>query len=489
MSNNLNNIVESEINKSIGKFSNDIIVLLTESGEIINVNTEAIKSNGYTEEELLKRNTELIKDNDEKVKMIFNAIENSGNPVLITDTKGNIEYVNKKFELEMGYSKEEILEKGKNILTELLVDDKFDKMVWKTILSNKEWCGEFCSRRKDGSIRQSKASIVTFIDNRDQAKKLILISQDVFDNNHFKEEITQKNMELKNAKKSLNELQGQLEQADKMACIGYLSAGIAHEINNPLGFVSSNFNTLKKYIDKVTEYISEYIKLKNTIEQGETDAISEGIANMNALEAKNKIDFIISDLADLCIDTDEGISRIKNIVLTLKTFVHESNNSIFINYSINKGIEDTLIIVRNEIKYNIEIKTNFFKDIKIIKANPGEINQVLLNIIINASQAIKEKYKKNADFNGMIKITTKSDDEFVYCSIEDNGIGICEENISKIFNPFFTTKPIGVGTGLGLSISYDIIVNKHKGDIKINSALGKGTEFLITLPLNLEIEE
>jgi signal transduction histidine kinase len=269
-----------------------------------------------------------------------------------------------------------------------------------------------------------------------------------------------------------------------MACIGYLSAGIAHEINNPLGFVSSNFNTLKKYIDKVTEYISEYIKLKNTIEQGGTDAISEGIANINALEANNKIDFIISDLADLYIDTDEGISRIKNIVLTLKNFVHDSNNSSFDNYNINKGIEDTLVIVKNEIKYNIEIKTDFLKDIKIIKANSGEINQVLLNIIINASHSIKEKYKLNADFNGMIKINTKSDEEFVYCSIEDNGIGISEENMSKIFNPFFTTKPIGVGTGLGLSISYDIVVNKHKGDIKIKSEVGKGAEFVIILPLN-----
>jgi PAS domain S-box-containing protein len=244
LNNDQNNILENEINKSIVQFSGDIIVLLTESGEIISVNNEAIKSYGYTEQELLKmnidklnnyghkeltsdgvpfvtkharkdgsyfqvevkpisieikgekyvlyliRDIEILKDYNEKVKMIFNALENSGNLVLISDTKGNIEYVNKKFELEMGYSKEDILEKGKNILAELLLDDKFDKMVWKTILSNNEWCGELCSRRKDGSIRCSKASIVTFTDDQGRIKKIILISQDISENKHFNEEIT-----------------------------------------------------------------------------------------------------------------------------------------------------------------------------------------------------------------------------------------------------------------------------------------------------------
>ena len=434
MNNTDNDILESKMYKSIVQFAGVIIFLLTDSGKIIYANNEALKSYGYTEEELFKMNIdELINSN------------------LIEDE-----------------------------------NKSFDEGVWETILSKKEWCGELCSKMKNGGIHWNKACISTFIDEIGNIKKIIFMAEDISEKRYFNEEITKKNIELENAAKSLDDLKSQLAQADKMACIGYLSAGIAHEINNPLGFVSSNFNTLKKYLDKFTEYIIEYRELKKILEEGksEDEVILEEIADINALEAKNKIDFILTDLDELYIDTDEGINRIKNIVVTLKDFLYESRNNFFGNYNINKAIEDTLVIVKNEIKYNIHIKTDFQENIKIAKANCGEINQVLLNVIINASHAIKEKYQSNKDFQGIIKIITKSDEEFVYCSIEDNGIGISEENMSKVFNPFFTTKPIGVGTGLGLSISYDIIVNKHKGNINTESNLGKGTKFIIKLPLN-----
>lgn len=432
MNNNENNILEGKMYRSIVQFAGVIIFLLTDSGKIIYANNEAIKSYGYTEEELFKMNIDELINSD-----------------LIEDVNKN-----------------------------------FNQGAWETILSKKEWCGELCSTMKNGDIHWNKACISTFIDELGHIKKIIFMAEDITEKRYFNEEITKKNIELEDAAKSLDELKSQLAQADKMACIGYLSAGIAHEINNPLGFVSSNFNTLKKYLDKFTEYITEYRELKKTLEVGESEAILAEIADINALEAKNKIDFILKDLDGLYIDTDEGINRIKNIVVTLKDFLYEGRNNSFGDYNINKGIEDTLVIVKNEIKYNVNIIIELFEKIKITKANSGEINQVLLNIIINASHAIKEKYEKNNEFQGIIKIITKSDEEFVYCSIEDNGIGISEENMIRVFNPFFTTKPIGVGTGLGLSISYDIIVNKHNGNIKIESNLGKGTKFIITLPVN-----
>jgi len=300
-------------------------------------------------------------------------------------------------------------------------------------------------------------------------------------------QLIEKNKKLENALNSLSELQVQLVQKDKMASVGQLSAGIAHEINNPLGFVSSNFNTLKKYMDKFKEYIFEYIKFKNDIEEGSITSVPDEIERINYLEEKNKIDFIIDDLDDLYKDTEDGLNRIKEIVITLRNFAHESSSDSFEEYSINQGITDTLVIAKNELKYEIQLNTNLFPNISSIKAKPGEINQGFLNIILNSSYAIKEKIKQNPTFNGILNIVTWNDNDFVYCSIEDNGIGIPKENTNKIFNPFFTTKPVGEGTGLGLSISYDIIVNKHKGDIRVVSIVGEGTKIIITLPINKEV--
>lgn len=431
---NKNNKLEDKMYRAIVQFAGVIIFLLTDSGKILYANNEAIKSFGYTEDELFKMNI----DNIISYKLIDDINEN--------------------------------LQEG----------------VCDSILSKKEWCGELCSTMKNGCKHWNNACVSTIIDDEGQIRKIIFMGEDTTEKRYFNEEISKKNNELKDAAKSLDELKGQLAQSDKMACIGYLSAGIAHEINNPLGFVSSNFNTLKKYLNNFTEYITEYRTLKKILEEGKTvdDIILEEIADINALEARNKIDFILKDLEALCIDTDEGINRIKNIVVTLKEFLYDSKNIYFGDYNINKGIEDTLIIVKNEIKYNIHIETDLEENIRIAKTNCGEMNQVLLNLIINASHAVKEKCILDKDFQGIVKIITWSDEEFIYCSIEDNGTGISEDNIKRVFNPFFTTKPIGVGTGLGLSISYDIIVNKHKGDIKIESNLGEGTKLIINLPLN-----
>ena len=301
----------------------------------------------------------------------------------------------------------------------------------------------------------------------------------------LQKQLTEKNVELEDALKSLKVLQMKLIQEDKMASIGQLSAGIAHEINNPLGFVSSNFSTLKKYNGKLRECIIEYRNFKESLKFTSSNEVKNKIERINDLEEKNKIEYIMTDLEELYNDTNNGLERIKKIVITLKNFVHESNDDSFENYDLNQGILDTLEISRNELKYNIETQTNLDEKLPIIKAKTSEINQVLLNIIINASHALKEKY--NTDSGGKIIITTWNDEKFAYCTLEDNGVGIQEKNITKIFNPFFTTKQVGKGAGLGLSISYDIIVNKHNGNIEVKSTLGEGTKFILTLPINEEV--
>lgn len=286
---------------------------------------------------------------------------------------------------------------------------------------------------------------------------------------------------LKEAEDKLKNLGSQLMQNEKMANIGYLAAGVAHEINNPLGFVSSNFDTLKKYMQLITDIIEKYKEIYNDSKiNAET---KEYIASkIKEIITESDLEFIFQDFDDLFYDTKEGISRISTIVKGLRNFSHKANQDNFEEYNLNSGVKDTLIICKNEIKYSAKIEEDL-GDVPVIKAIPGNINEVLLNLIINASQAIKAKQEAEL---GLIKISTRADDAFIYCEISDTGTGIAKENLENIFKPFFTTKPVGVGTGLGLSISYEIINNIHHGEISLTSTIGVGTKFTIKLPINNE---
>ncbi|WP_196599919.1 sensor histidine kinase [Pectinatus frisingensis] len=271
-------------------------------------------------------------------------------------------------------------------------------------------------------------------------------------------------------------LQSQLIQQEKLAGIGQLSAGVAHEINNPLGYVQSNMDTLKKYLEKVSSFLSTLSRVEKTLETNSDANLQELFQIIEKALKENKINYITEDLNDIIDESMSGLTRIEKIVKSLLGFSRVSSLE-FEEYNLNKGIKDTLAVANNEIKYTTKIIEDL-GDIPYIKAAGGAINQVLLNLIINAVHAIRE-----SSHEGVINIKTFTKDNFVCCVITDNGKGIPEENIDNIFTPFFTTKPVGVGTGLGLSIAYDIIVNKHSGQITVKSELGKGTTFTIYLPI------
>ncbi|MDG5815068.1 ATP-binding protein [Chitinispirillales bacterium ANBcel5] len=285
------------------------------------------------------------------------------------------------------------------------------------------------------------------------------------DNESKVSKLIEENGELKNALSKLQETQEQLIQAEKLASIGRLSAGIAHEINNPIGFVSSNSTTLTGYVNRIKEILNMYragIK-KEIIEKR---------------EKRIKLDFILEDIDKLIIENIEGLARITNIVSNLKKFSRDDSLNEFIDSNINDGLRSVLVILKNEIKYCADVATDL-GDIAPIPCNMSELNQVFLNIIVNAAQAIKEQKR---DDKGTISVKTYQDCENVYCEIGDDGPGVPDKVKRKIFDPFFTTKEVGIGTGLGLSISYEIVVNKHKGDLTIDTNNGKGTLFIITLP-------
>ncbi|OCZ49600.1 ATP-binding protein [Dehalobacter sp. TeCB1] len=290
--------------------------------------------------------------------------------------------------------------------------------------------------------------------------------------------------ELKNTISRLNRTQEQLVQQEKLAVIGQLAAGVAHEINNPLGYISSNFETSRLYFDQYTNMISAYHSFLEKLPPSERDRLAPQIENLRKLEETSNLKHISTDLEDLFYDIEDGLKRISEIVAGLKTFSRADQGNEFEDYDLNNGLRNTLLVARNEIKHHARV-IELFGELPLIQAKGNQVNQVLLNIVLNAVYAIKAKKPETL---GSIMVSTEVAGDFVQCQIEDNGTGIHKENLKEIFNPFFTTKPVGQGTGLGLSIAYDIVVNTHGGQISVQSTPGVSTRFMIQLPIKQQLE-
>jgi len=278
--------------------------------------------------------------------------------------------------------------------------------------------------------------------------------------------IKQMTAELEQANSDLKQAHLQQLQSEKMASIGQLAAGVAHEINNPIGFVTSNLGSLEKYLAKLKEYIS-FQEQELT-----TQADQETLEKVTARRKQLKIDFTLEDIDDLLTESRDGVDRVSKIVRDLKGFsrVDEAEHKLA---NITECLESSINIVWNEVKYKATLNRDF-SELPEILCYPGQLNQVFVNLLVNSAQAIESQ--------GTIDLKTWADEEAVNIRISDSGCGISEENCKRIFDPFFTTKEVGKGTGLGLSITYDII-KKHQGEIRVESRLGVGTSFTIRLPI------
>ncbi|MFT6854407.1 MAG: signal transduction histidine kinase [Cyclobacteriaceae bacterium] len=279
--------------------------------------------------------------------------------------------------------------------------------------------------------------------------------------------------ELSNAIASLKGAQSQLVHSEKMASLGQLTAGIAHEINNPINFISSGMVSIKMSIESLTEIAEEYAKLDN----GEED-LEEVLANIRELKEEHEYDEIMDELDELIKDVNYGVTRTIEIVKGLRVFSRLDEEEAKIA-NVNENIDATLTLLRNKTKNRIKVSRYYDENMKDIECYPGQLNQVFMNIMNNAIQAIPEEKK-----DGELTIYTEELEEAVVIRIKDNGSGIPEEIKNRIWEPFFTTKEVGVGTGLGMSITYGII-QKHNGTIELTSEFGQGTEFAITLPKEL----
>ncbi len=291
----------------------------------------------------------------------------------------------------------------------------------------------------------------------------------------LEQKVNERTAELQQALKDLKDTQTQLVDQEKMASLGQLTAGIAHEINNPINFVTSNVSPLKRDIAMINQLIKDI----------EIIAVNEGITvderqqQIKKLKRDVDLDYLREEIDFLLKGIGEGASRTAEIVKGLRIFSRLDEDAIK-KADVVEGIESTIIIINNQLnKINIEKK---FSGDRIIDCYPGKLNQVFLNLLSNGIYAVKQKF--GSEEGGLITISSASDNDFVYLSFKDNGIGMDENTQKRIFEPFFTTKPVGEGTGLGMSIVFKTI-EQHKGGITVRSTPGIGTEFNIKLPVNL----
>ena len=280
-------------------------------------------------------------------------------------------------------------------------------------------------------------------------------------------ELREANAQLQETNRTLEQTNHQLLQTEKMASIGQLAAGVAHEINNPIGFVNSNLGSLDQYVQGLLQIIKAYEEREQVFAQ-----FPEELKAIETIKAKQGLDYLREDIFSLLEESRDGMLRVKKIVQDLKDFSHVGAGE-WQTADLHAGLDSTLNIVSNEIKYKAKVVKEYGV-LPQIFCLPLELNQVFMNMLVNAAHAIPSF--------GEIRIRTGAEEKAVWIEFSDNGSGISPENLKRIFDPFFTTKPVGKGTGLGLSLSYGI-VQKHQGRIEVESKPGQGTTFRIWLPL------
>ena len=425
--------------------------------------------------------------------------------VSITDTAGRITYVNNKLCAISGYSHEELLGQNPSIVNSGLHPPEFFRDMWDTLAQGRVWHGEIRNRRKDGKYYWVDSTIVPFLDANGRPYQYATVCTDISARKSLEASLQHSNVELQRrveertralsdamtqleadiaARKKaeaelksqyeqlqalhrqLQDAQGQLLQSEKLASIGQLAAGVAHEINNPIGYVNSNLATLRDYVKSLLAVLDTYQAAEGELPEGAR-------AGILAARESADLDYLKGDILALLEESSDGTARVRRIVQDLKDFSHVDQGEWALA-DLHKGLDSTLNVVHNEIKYKARVE-KAYGDLPMVRSLPSQLNQVFMNLLVNAAHAIEGQ--------GVITVRTAVVDDEARVEITDTGNGIPEHIQSRIFDPFFTTKPVGKGTGLGLSISYGI-VRKHGGRIEVESTPGKGSTFRVCLPLH-----
>jgi PAS domain S-box-containing protein len=381
------------------------------------------------------------------------VVEQTDDLVIISTPTGIIEYVNAAFEKVTGYGRDEVIGEHTRLLKSGRHDTTFYREMWRTISAGESFQARMIDRRKDGGLYHSEKTITPLRDEHGAITHYVCTAKDVTERHRLDE---------------------QLRQSEKLASIGQLAAGVAHEINNPVGFVHSNLGSLARYFEKLLRVLEHYENRRELI-AGTGEAGRAWAAEVEALKAEADYAYLKEDIPALLAESRDGLTRVRHIVQDLRDFSRADAREIWELADLRAGLDSTLNIVHNEIKYRADV-VKHYAPLPLVECMLPQLNQVFMNLIVNAAQAIPE------DRRGMIELRCGQRDDTVWVEVADDGEGIPEENLKKIFDPFYTTKPVGKGTGLGLALSYGI-VEKHGGRIQVESQPSFGTTFRIVLPI------
>jgi len=401
------------------------------------------------------------------------VIKNTNNAVLVCDKNCKVEYVNKGFETITGYALAEVKGlKPKHLLGTTPVNEKAIFEIQQAVKQARSFSGEVFNYRKNGEPYWFKLNICPVFNDEKELINFIAIETEITEQKNKEALLEEQKATLQAALQDLKQAQMQLVQSEKLSSLGQLTAGIAHEINNPINFVFAGVQALGDVITDLRQLFVMYggIQLDLPLEQ-----IHEKLVEIEAFKKEIAFHELDEDVQSLLSDISLGAERTQNIVKSLRTFTrldeHESKPA-----DLHENLDSTLTILRSELKDRIDLQRDYDQNLPLVTCSIGQINQVFLNIINNAAQAING--------SGTIKIQTQvnTTTQMVEVNISDSGTGMDQDTIDRIYDPFFTTKAVGEGTGLGLAISSSII-EKHHGHIHVESEIGKGTTFTISLPL------
>lgn len=420
-------------------------------------------------EELLEQKSlelyELNKDLAEREEASRSILEATGDGIIIVDESGRIKMLNRAAKLIFGYVNGDMV--GYSI-EKLLSGDGDSTFHYYLEASEHEPVNtlhETVGIHSDGSkipieINVTRADI--------PEREMVIISvRDI--------------MQRKEAEEEWDKMEIQLRHAQKLESIGQLAAGIAHEINTPIQFVGDNTRFIKEAFSDMEKLIAIRDRVIAEFEQGATPKAL--ITEAKEIADEIDFDYLLDEIPKAINQSLEGIERVGDIVRAMKEFSHPGVEEKTL-LDINSAIQSTITVSRNEWKYYSEMKLELDPSLPMVPCLPGDLNQAVLNIVVNAAQAIKDKKEQDEDAKGVITVSTCKSGPWAKIIIKDTGIGISEETLPHIFDPFFTTKGVGKGTGQGLAITYSAVVDKHGGTIEVESRVGEGSVFTICLPLN-----
>ena len=410
-----------------------------------------------------QRDQEALRRSEEMFRIMT---ENAMELIALVDMSGRRLYNSPSYTKVLGYSPEEL--QGTWSFEQMHPEDR-EKILVAARETKATGVGKFVEyrmRHKDGSWRTLESHAGVIRNTKGEIENILIVARDVTDR--------------KRAENERERMEIELRHAQKMESIGQLAAGIAHEINTPTQYIGDNTRFLQDAFADLNHLLQKYEEL---LQAAKSNAITPQLVADLEIASKNAdIAYLTAEIPKAIEQSLVGIERVAKIVCAMKDFSHPgSEDKTCID--LNKAIESTLTVARNEWKYVAEMATDFDSNLPPVPCLPGEISQVILNLIVNAAHAISEVVSDGAKGKGVISISTRQSGDCVEVRIGDTGAGIPEKIRDRIFEPFFTTKEIGKGTGQGLAIAHSVIVEKHGGTIEFETELGKGTTFIIRLPL------